>query len=79
MTSGGKGCLQILYIFVLREGEKTFQGKVVKNFARNTIGSPKIDVESFILMIEHILFSILLNLTRATLLSLRNHINITII
>ena len=32
----GEGCLQILYIFVLLEGEKTFQGKVVKNFARNT-------------------------------------------
>ena len=33
----------------------------------------------FILMIEHILVSILFNLTRATLLSLRNHINISII
>ena len=30
------------------------------------IGSPKIGVESFILMIEHILVSILFNLTRAT-------------
>ena len=40
--------------------------------------SPKIDVESLILMIEHVLVSILSNLTRATLLSLRNHINITI-
>ena len=36
------------------------------------IGSPKIGVESFILMIEHILVSILFDLTRATLLSLRN-------
>ena len=34
--------------------------------------SPKIGVESFILMIEHILVSILFDLTRATLLSLRN-------
>ena len=33
------------------------------------IGSPKIDVESLILMIEPILVSILFNLTRATLLS----------
>ena len=32
----GERCLQFLYIFVLGEGEKTFQGKVVKNFARNT-------------------------------------------
>ena len=40
--------------------------------ARITIGSPKIGVESFILMIEHILVSILFDLTRATLLSLRN-------
>ena len=37
-----------------------------------TIGSPKIGVESFILMIEHILVLILFDLTRATLLSLRN-------
>ena len=37
-----------------------------------TIGSPKIGLESFILMIEHILVSILFDLTRATLLSLRN-------
>ena len=29
-------------------------------------------------MIEHILVSILFNLTRATLMSLRNHINITL-
>ena len=36
-----------------------------------TIGSPKIGLESFILMIEHILVSILFDLTRATL-SLRN-------
>ena len=36
------------------------------------IGSPKIGLESFILMIEHILVSILFDLTRATLLSLRN-------
>ena len=34
--------------------------------------SPKIGVESFILMIERILVSILFNVTRATLLSLRN-------
>ena len=34
------------------------------------IGSPKIGVESFILMIEHILVSVLFDLTRATLLSL---------
>ena len=51
---------------------------VVENFVRLAIGSPKIDVESLILMIELILVSILFNLTRATLLSLRNHINITI-
>ena len=37
-----------------------------------TIGSPKIGVESSILMIEHILVSTLFDLTRATLLSLRN-------
>ena len=43
-----------------------------------SIGIPKIGVESFILMIEDILVSILFNLTRATLLSLRNHINITL-
>ena len=43
-----------------------------------SIGSPKIDEESLILMIELILVSILFNLTRATLLSLRNQINITI-
>ena len=43
-----------------------------------TIGSPNIGVESFILMIEHMLVSILFNVTRATLLSLRNHISITI-
>ena len=41
--------------------------------------STKIGVESFMLMIEHILVSILFNLTRATLLSLRNHINITLL
>ena len=40
---------------------------------------PKIDVESLILMIENVLVSILFNLTRATLLSLHNHINITVI
>ena len=34
--------------------------------------SPKIGLESFVLMIEHILVSILFDLTRATLLSLRN-------
>ena len=49
------------------------------DFMRHSIGSPKIGVESFILMIEHILVSILINLMRAILLSLRNHINITII
>ncbi len=38
----------------------------------HTIGSPKIGLESFILMIEHILVSTLFDLTRATLLSLRN-------
>ena len=43
---------------------------------RYIIGSPKIGVESFVLMIEHILVSILFNLTRATLLSLRNHIKV---
>ena len=43
-----------------------------------TIGSPEIDVESLILMIEHVLVSIIFNLTHATLLSLPNHINITI-
>ena len=43
-----------------------------------TIGSPNIGVESFILMIEHMLVSILFNVTRATLLSLRNHISITV-
>ena len=37
-----------------------------------SIGSPKIGVEGSILMIEHILVSILFDLTRATLLSLRN-------
>ena len=39
------------------------------------IGTPKIGLKSFIFMIEHILVSIIFNLTRATLLSLRNHIN----
>ena len=42
-------------------------------FVNNTIGSPKIGLESFILMIEHTLVSILFDLTRATLLSLRKH------
>ena len=46
------------------------------NFGCRNIGSPKVNVESLILMIEHVLVSILSNLTRATLLSLRNHINI---
>ena len=44
-------------------------------FARKrpfNIGSPKISLESFILIIEHILVSILFDLTCATLLSLRN-------
>ena len=47
-------------------------------FNRRNHSIPKIGVESFILMIEHLLVSILFNLTRATLLSLRNHISITI-
>ena len=42
------------------------------SLSSKSIGSPKIGVESFILMIEHILVSILFDLTRATLLSLRN-------
>ena len=34
---GGEGCLQISYIFVLREGKKTtFHEKVVETLARNT-------------------------------------------
>ena len=36
MTYGEEGCLQILYIFVLRAGKKTtFDGKVVETVARN--------------------------------------------
>ena len=47
---------------------------LVPLLSRRAIGNPKIGVESFILIIEHILISILFNLTRATLLSLHNHV-----
>ena len=33
---GGEGCLQILYIFVLRGGGTAFDGKIVETLARNT-------------------------------------------
>ena len=45
---------------------------LIMNTRSQIIGSPKIGLESFILMIEHILVSIFFDLTRATLLSLRN-------
>ena len=51
--------------------EQRFEA-IIASLSSSNIGSPKIGVESFILMIEHILVSILFDLTRATLLSLRN-------
>ena len=56
-------------VIVLKQNAQTVTMSAIVNTG---IGSPKIGVESFILMIEHILVSILFDLTRATLLSLHN-------